>query len=267
MGELRGLDYSQRHATFERWFDTPLGQALLKDQRHCADERVARLKGARQLQIGISHRLPLATRGDFSQRIMTTASWSAGLPSGVVVCDSDELPFPSDSMDLVILHHSADFTAYPHQVLRESSRVLRSGGHMLILGFNPASLWGLRKLVSRHQEGPWGGRFLMPSRVEDWLSLLDFETESMDSHFFCPPIQSPALIDKLSNKEIPGLRFLPLGAYYCIVAKKRVFAPIGKIPARRRLNVVPLRTPGPVALGRDFAQVIKKARSGNRYDQ
>jgi SAM-dependent methyltransferase len=267
MRQTTDLNYSKRHANFEQWFQTPLGRALLKDQRNCADDRVSGLTGARQLQIGVSHRLPLATTSDFSQRITTTASWCQELPAGVVVCDADELPFPGDSMDLVILHHSADFSAQPHQVLREASRVLRGGGHMLILGFNPASLWGLRKLVSRHGSGPWGGRFLMRSRLEDWLGLLNFEIESMDSQFFCPPIQSPALIDAVSDRELPGSRFLPGGAYYCILATKRVFAPIGKLPVWRRRNVVPLRTAGPVALGRGLRRVVEKTRSGNRHGE
>lgn len=266
MAHLRAVDYSRRHDSFEKWFRTPLGQALLRDQRGCAANRVSGLKGARQLQIGVSHDLSLATTSDFSQRIMTTASWRRDLPAGVVVCDPDELPFPSDSIDLVILHHSADFSAYPHQVLREASRVLRGGGHMLIIGFNPASLWGVRKLVSSHRQGPWGGRFIMRARLEDWLSLLNFEVKSADSQFYRPPLQSSALLEKLGRQSLPGIRFLPVGAYYCILATKRVFAPVAKPPVWRRRNVIPLRPTGPVALGRGFTPFVDKTRSCNRDD-
>lgn len=236
-----GVDYPARHDNFERWFQTPLGRALLANQRQCVDHHLAGLTGARQLQIGISHRLPLASSTDFVQKIQTTPQWGSSLPDGVAVCDADELPFPNDSMDMVILHHTADFSRYPHQVLREAARVLRGGGQLLLLGFNPISLWGLRKLLSRNHNGPWGGRFLMRRRMEDWLNLLDFEIDSSNSYFFRPPVQNLAVIERSASSErLGGHRFLPVGAYYCILATKRVCAPIRLRSAWRQKKVIAL---------------------------
>ncbi len=254
MSRSRDVDYPRRHADFEHWFQTPLGRALLADQRACVDHLVATLAGARQLHVGVSHRLPLAGCSDFSQRITSTPHWQNDLPDGVVVCDADELPFPSDSMDLVILHHSADFSAFPHQVVREASRVIRGGGQMLILGFNPLSLWGLRKLLSRHRHGPWGGRFMLRSRMEDWLSLLDFQVESARSHFFRLPLQRGAQLNLGPVDRLAGLRFLPIGAYYCILASKRVCAPTRKQRLWHRPKVVALPSAGPIGASRAFPQ-------------
>lgn len=64
MSESDAVDYSARHESFERWFQTPLGRALLADQRWFVDAELQRLTGARQLQVSISHRLPLATGTD-----------------------------------------------------------------------------------------------------------------------------------------------------------------------------------------------------------
>lgn len=252
MSRSRDVDYAQRHAEFEHWFQTPLGRALLADQRACVDQCVAPLTGARQLHVGVSHRLPLASTSDFSQRITSTPHWQSDLPDGVVVCDADELPFPSNSMDLVILHHSADFSAFPHQVVREASRILRGGGQMLVLGFNPISLWGLRKFLLRHRSGPWGGRFLLRSRMEDWLSLLEFQVESSHSRFFRPPLQRASQLSLGLSDRLAGLRFLPIGAYYCILASKRVCAPIRKQSRWRRPKVVALPTSGPIGASRGY---------------
>ncbi|MDX1633105.1 MAG: methyltransferase domain-containing protein [Marinobacter sp.] len=253
MSRPGSVDYPQRHADFEHWFQTPLGRALLADQRCCVDHLVAPLTGARQLHVGVSHRLPLASGSDFSQRITSTPHWQSDLPDGVVVCDADELPFPSESMDLVIMHHSTDFSAFPHQVVREASRVLRGGGQLLILGFNPISLWGLRKFLFRHRSGPWGGRFMMRSRMEDWLSLLDFQVESSRSHFLRPPLQRAADLRLGLGQRLAGTRFLPIGAYYCILASKRVCAPIRKQRGWRRPNVVALPA-GPIGASRGYQQ-------------
>jgi len=224
------VDYPSRNESFENWFQTPLGRTLLADQRALLDRRLASLTGARQLQVSVSHRLPLTSGTDFSQKIMTTPRCFAGIPDGVVVCDADELPFPGDSMDLVVLHHTADFSDYPHQVLREGARVLRGGGTIALIGFNPISFWGLRRLISRHHAGPWGGRFLLRRRMEDWLSLLDFQVEVSVTRLFRLPFQRNG--GKASGKfseRLASYGFLPVGAYYCILAKKRVCA---RIPQR-----------------------------------
>lgn len=244
-------DYRASHRSFEAWFQSPLGQALLEDQQACVNTHVAELGGARQLHIALSHRLPLASDTDFTQYIVATPYWRKDLPEGVVVCDPDELPFPSGTVDLIILHHTADFSAWPHQVLREAARVLRGGGQLLVLGFNPVSSWGVRRLVSRRQRGPWGGRFLLCSRMEDWLNLLDCAVERSGSYFFRLPVHSESLIERRSLLEYAGTQgMLPLGAYYCVLARKRVCAPIARKRAWRPGKVIPLPTPGTLGVSR-----------------
>lgn len=255
MSESDALDYSARHESFERWFQTPLGRALLADQRRFVDARLNGLTGARQLQIGVSHRLPLATGTDFAQKILTTPRWNPHIPDGVAICDADELAFPGDSMDLVVLHHTADFSPYPHQVIREASRVLRGEGMLALIGFNPLSLWGLRKLVTHSQEGPWGGRFLLRGRMEDWLHLLGFCVEDSVTRFYRTPLQSSGRRPPArSIGRLSGNRLLPVGAYYCILAKKRVHARIPRRPAWRQKKVITLPGSGTVGASRSCSR-------------
>lgn len=259
------VDYSARHDSFERWFQTPLGRSLLASQRAVLDHELGAMAGARQLQVGVSHRLPLATSTDFAQKIITTPAWHPNMPDGAAVCDADELPFPGDSMDLVVLHHTADFSPYPHQVLREAARVLRGEGVIALIGFNPFSLWGIRHLLSRQRQGPWGGRFLMRSRMEDWLTLLGCEMESSSTHFCSLPLQ------RRHRRSGPGrakrkcsASLLPVGAYYCILARKRVPARIGKRRPWRRANVLPI--PGTIGAPTGYAgpsgRALEQKRKG-----
>ena len=48
---------------------------------------------------------------------------------------NEELPLEHNSCDVVVLHHALDFAQSPHQVLREAARILRPGGHLILLGF------------------------------------------------------------------------------------------------------------------------------------
>ncbi|MDI9245478.1 class I SAM-dependent methyltransferase [Marinobacter sp. CHS3-4] len=253
--QSRQIDFSARHISFEDWYQTPLGRSLLADQRARIDRLAGDLTGARQLHVALSHRLPLATGTDFSQKILTTPNWHDRMPDGVAVCDADELPFPGESMDLVILHHTADFSPHPHQALREASRVLRGEGSIVLMGFNPIGLWGIRRLVSRHKLGPWGGRFMLKSRMEDWLRLLDFSVESTESGFFKMPLQAAALSEGRGIVErLCGNRFLPVGAYYCILAKKRVYSRLPRKPVWRSQKVIPMPARGTVGASRGVSR-------------
>lgn len=255
MSKTEAIDYPARHESFERWFQTPLGRALLADQRRMLDHELKRFTGARQLQVGISHRLPLATGTDFSQKVIVAPRWYPDIPDGVAICDANELSFPGDSMDLVVLHHTADFTRYPHEVLREAARVLRGEGTIALIGFNPLSLWGARKYISRHREGPWGGRFMLRGRMEDWLRLLGFSVELSVTRFFRLPVQRSGRKNCGQVKaDSAGKQFLPGGAYYCILAKKRVYAGIPTRLAWRKAKVITLPGSGTVGASRGCAR-------------
>ena len=251
MKKVKRVDYASRHASFEDWFQTPLGRAILADQRHFLHHKLGSLTGARQLQVSVSHRIPLTNGTDFSQKVMTTPKWFPSIPDGVVVCDADELPFPGDSMDLAVLHHTADFSPLPHEALREAARVLRGEGTIVLVGFNPLSSWGLRRVVSRHHAGPWGGRFLLRRRMEDWLRLLGFQVEVSVTRFFRLPLQrSGRRASGKFGERLTGNGLLPVGAYYCILAKKRVSARVPRRPAWRQKNVLGVRGAGTVSASR-----------------
>ena len=75
----------------------------------------------------------------------------AALPRVAVAlhCDFDALPFDSASLDLVVLPHALELARDPHLALREVERVLVPEGRVVIVGFNPASLWGVRQRLGR----------------------------------------------------------------------------------------------------------------------
>ena len=64
-------------------------------------------------------------------------------------------------------------------MLREADRVLIDDGWLVISGFNPLSLMGLRKLVPvLRRTPPYNSRMFTMMRQLDWLSLLNFEVLS-----------------------------------------------------------------------------------------
>ncbi|HET9645772.1 MAG TPA: methyltransferase domain-containing protein [Burkholderiaceae bacterium] len=150
----------------------------------------------------------------------------------VMQCQFDALPFPSQSLDLVVLPHALELAGDPHETLREVERVLMPEGRVVILGFNPASLWGLRQRLGRVRQA-FGGRapLFLPKteemigywRMRDWLRLLSFEIEGGRFGCYRPAMRSQRWLDRFGWIESTGDRWWPVfGAVYFLLAVKRV---------------------------------------------
>lgn len=144
----------------------------------------------------------------------------------VVVHDFAELPFDAHSIDLVVLPHVLEFSAEPHQILREVERVLIPEGRVIVTGFNRASLWGARQAAGRLSKNyflPQEGEFISHPRLKDWLKLLNMEVGSSDFGCYAPPFKSEKWLQRYRFMEKAGQRWWPyLGAVYILQAVKRV---------------------------------------------
>ncbi len=142
-----------------------------------------------------------------------------------VVADLRQLPFAAHSVDLVVMAHVLEFHAHPHQILREVERILIPEGVLLITGFNPLSIWGLRQqLLARHsQDFPWSGHYLSVPRLKDWLQLLGFEAERPLLGCYAPPCFSEHWLRRWQWLDGIGTRCWNFaGGVYLLRAIKRV---------------------------------------------
>lgn len=141
------------------------------------------------------------------------------------------LPFPAQSLDLVVLPHALELSDDPHATLREVERTLVPEGKVVICGFNPWSLWGLRQrrghVYRRFGRGglflPSAGAFIGVRRLRDWLNLLGFEVEVVQFGCYRPAVRSESWLERWAWMDKLGSRWWPvLGAAYFLVAVKRV---------------------------------------------
>ncbi len=148
-------------------------------------------------------------------------------PSLSLRCDFDSLPYPSSSLDLVVLPHALELARDPHQTLREVERVLVPEGRVVIVGFNPASLWGVWQRMGRWRATSDlllpNGEFIAYWRLRDWLRLLNLEVEAGSFGCYRPMLRQQRSWDRLAWMEHAGDRWWPvLGAVYFVVAVKRM---------------------------------------------
>jgi SAM-dependent methyltransferase len=156
------------------------------------------------------------------------ATVAAASPPGrsTIWGDFLELPFEAQSVDLLVLPHTLEFTRNPHGLLREVERVLMPEGQLVILGFNSLSLWGVRQSVSRMTGGhfvPAAHDLIAFNRIKDWIKLLGFELDRGRFGCYRPPLLTEKWLARCAFMEAAGDRWWPIfGASYLITAIKRV---------------------------------------------
>ena len=226
--------------SLQDWFRTPLGRLVVRAECDMLARRLAGIHSRRLLQVGAfgDGQRP-ALFGDTRQWLLDR--WPGGPVD--IAADPAELPFTSDSLDVVVLIHQLEFQDAPHPVLREAERVVAPEGHLLVVGFNPFSLWGLRRLLAGGRaDPPWGGRAIGSRRVEDWLRLLGLDVLGTNGLVFPPPVNARLLLDRVDSLERWGRRYLRRGGgVYLTMAQKRVQAipPVGLVWRRPKLSVLP----------------------------
>lgn len=167
------------------WLETSTGRILLRLESARVRLAFESIFGDQFLQIG--------TWGgnEFRRHARTKRTAVAGTAiadQADLVMAADCLGIANDSIDVVLLPHVLEVSEDPHGVLRELDRVLRSDGHVVILGFNPVSLWGLRHLLSRRRFPPGFRRMISEHRLRDWLRLLNFSVDHSSFHYFAAPV-------------------------------------------------------------------------------
>jgi SAM-dependent methyltransferase len=160
---------------------------------------------------------------------------------------SYNLPLKSESVDMIIVPHLLEFDANRFQTIREVERVLKPEGIVLVLNFNPWSIWVRYQYVwDKKMADTWRGQFISRSRILDWLKVLNFEV-TVSSQFNFNSVTS-------THGKLIANRHSFTATAYAVKAIKR------------RYNLIPLT---PVTeLNRRLVLVnpINSSAQSNRYD-
>lgn len=265
------------------WLASAPGRYMLDWEQRQFDHAVADVFGFHALQCGLpqldclrANRMPSRVLA----RLPDAAADQQDLPESTVttvrLAHFEDLPFASQSLDLVVLPHVLEFAHDPHQVLREVERVLRPDGKVFVSGVNPVSLWGIRQIGARGPLRPFLPRqeqLIGTPRLRDWLKLLGFELERSRYGCYRPPCRTQRWLDRTAFLEGAGDRWWPIcGAVYLVAAVKRVRgmrlvgrvwrapaaarAPIGAATTQRAPADVHSSRPATVARSRDAGEAI-----------
>ena len=212
--------YLESIIALDNWLQTPAGHYFIEREQAWLDRVVPDLFGFRAVQLGTRR-----VDGLRESRIPHKAYCAQALFGQVDACfEFEDLPFESQSIDLLVLPHVLEFSSDPHQLLREAERVLMPEGRLILTGFNPMSLWGLRHWVLKRRWPVWpeGCEPITLNRLKDWLKLLSIEPETGRFGGYRFPAFSDKNLSRFEFMEHAGDRWWPVcgGAYYLCAVKR-----------------------------------------------
>ena len=227
-------------SALHQWQAEPLGRALIQAEAQLLANTFDDVFGLELLQLGswgVGRELLAPCRIRRQSVVAEVAAVPAG---GDLVANLAHLPITSGAVDAVLLPHTLEYAPDPYAVLREADRALGAEGQLIVLGFRPASLWGLRSAASRSGFPPGLRRTLSVSRVRDWLGLLSYEMVSLRPYLYRLPRPPRESADSAISSVLRRGWFYPWpAAAYVIKARKRVYTLTPIRPrVRERLRVL-----------------------------
>jgi len=225
-----------RDAALTAWWDTPIAKALLAAESELLAAALEDVFGWELVQVGAwgNGRELLAGSRTRRQSLIAAAAFRGAAD---VIARPSQLPVMSDCVDAALLPHTLEFAADPYALLREVDRVLVGEGQLLVLGFRPWSLWGMRARWSRSGFPPGMRRVLSERLLREWLVLLGFEVVSTQRYLYLSPWSRGLARGEGTGRMLrAGLTYpLPAGAFL-LKARKRVYA---LTPVRPRFREKP----------------------------
>lgn len=206
------------------WYRSILGSYLFEAERMELDRCLEAYFGAHLVQIGGPSETFLFEKSPILHRVRLSPEYASVFRGPCVQGLVNHVPFLPESIDLILMPHVLEFISRPAELFRQCNTVLVPEGHLIILGFNPFSLWGLAKHLTNRASLPWRGRFRSRSSVCRELMREGFEIEKDLSLFFRPPVSSHCLKKMLVLEVLGRLFWGKFGGVYLIVAKKRILS-------------------------------------------
>ena len=201
----------------KQWYQEPSGAVLKTLECHQVESLLAKVSGDYLLQVGGSSHLPYASDTIQHQLSLETD----------VIANAYELPFFPDAFDAVVLVHVLESADHPVQLLQEVYQALAPNGHLIILGFNPWSLWGWVKLFKGKKNFPWHGKFWSRAHIKQWCRGLDYSIVSSKTLCFRSPMAKSSRGKFTWFVEALGQFCFPaFGGIYSVMVQKKVYEPL-----------------------------------------
>jgi len=205
--------FDENPAAYDAWYDSAQGRPLYESELQALRPLLANLHRP-WLEVGAgTGRFAEALKIDYASDPAAGAlniAQSRGVPS--VAAWGQQLPFPDNSMGAVLVIYALPFAGDQEGLIRESSRVIASGGH-LVLGVVPfESEWGKYYSAKASSKDSFfaGAIFLSLHNVLDMSKRAGFDLDDARSTLYQSPRSETFQKENLENGADPVAGFVAL---------------------------------------------------------
>jgi SAM-dependent methyltransferase len=159
------------------------------------------------------------------------ARWPVGALNLTCTSEEDMLPFPDLTFDRILMVHGLEAAENARKLLRETWRVLKDDGRLLVIAPNRRGMWA-------HLEStPFGyGQPYSAGQIGRLLAATMFRVEARDTALYVPPLDWRLVLRSARLLERTGRRIAPTFAGVTITeAVKDVYSamPVGAVLRRK----------------------------------
>lgn len=220
---------------YKDWLGSPATQRLLSIEASWFKEHLRSYYGLHMAYLGIDDQPRFLNASRCPHKFRLGAQWQKPVIEADAWIMDEQWPLADESVDVVLLQHAIDFSPHPHALVREAGRVLVPNGYLLIMAFNPYSLWGLARWMNVFSaQLPWASHPVGHHRMGDWLKLLECRTDGVHNlgHIWPASLMSSRLSTRI-DRLLAGQNALP-GSLYFLSARKTIggVTPIRERPPR-----------------------------------
>jgi SAM-dependent methyltransferase len=162
---------------------------------------------------------------------MGATRWPVGEPCLSCTAEEDALPFADLSFDRVILVHGLEAAENARRLLRETWRVLKDDGRLLVAAPNRAGIWAYV------EQTPFGhGQPYSFGQLGRLLAASLYRVERRGTVLWVPPVGPRLMLRSAQLFERAGRRLMPgMAGVIVSEAVKDVYAamPLKPVPRRR----------------------------------
>ncbi|WP_419810643.1 methyltransferase domain-containing protein [Bacterioplanoides sp.] len=218
--------------TYQNWLKRPATERLLALEADWLRDTISAFRGLHLAYAGIDPTPHFLEASRCHHVFRMAFPWQKGRVSRALDCKDSHWPLADESLDVVVLQHCLDMTRRPHQLIREACRCLVPNGYLVVVGFNPWSLWGVGRLAHAFSsELPWVANPVAYNRLKDWLILLDSQVEQVRHVEHLWPLR--LFSERLSRRfdRVAANRSWLPGNGYLLISRKTI---AGMTPIREK---------------------------------
>lgn len=157
------------------WQQLPQGKGYCNALQHALKPWLAKILGYQIVKLGalsaeVITDLPMRHQMLINEKITPNLTALLTPNDTLIQAELTALPLIEKGINAAFLLNTLNFTQHPHQILRETHRVLTDDGWLFLALFNPLS-----PLIFKRKLGDFPFRQYPTWRIIDWLELLNFE--------------------------------------------------------------------------------------------